>query len=188
MHSDFKPLTSVHTDAMEKLPKWIPPQIERQEWLSGLQTKESDSDNEQHDSFIKLNTSSKILPPKKRARKKKQLENDNDWNKVMKESGKLIDYIRTIKAHPRRLHNELWYNDLGQANDGPLCRCEDEEKSHGVRHSIYPGERRPPNLPLACNNLDVLHHYRQFMKLFVLIIQPVSNSTSSPPRIYDKKI
>ncbi|KAK1794454.1 hypothetical protein P4O66_011320, partial [Electrophorus voltai] len=52
----------------------------------------------------------------------------------------VIAEIKRKKAHPDRLHDELWYNDPGQMNDGPLCKCSAKARRTGIRHSIYPGE------------------------------------------------
>uniref|UniRef100_A0A671YCM0 Ribonuclease 3 n=1 Tax=Sparus aurata TaxID=8175 RepID=A0A671YCM0_SPAAU len=52
----------------------------------------------------------------------------------------VIAEIKRKKAHPDRLHEELWYNDPGQMNDGPLCKCSAKARRTGIRHSIYPGE------------------------------------------------
>lgn len=56
----------------------------------------------------------------------------------------VIEEIKRRKAHPDRLHEELWYNDPGQMNDGPLCKCSAKAKRTGIRHSIYPGEEVRP--------------------------------------------
>uniref|UniRef100_A0A8C1WDX4 Drosha ribonuclease III n=1 Tax=Cyprinus carpio TaxID=7962 RepID=A0A8C1WDX4_CYPCA len=50
----------------------------------------------------------------------------------------VIAEIKRKKAHPDRLHEELWYNDPGQMNDGPLCKCSAKARRTGIRHSIYP--------------------------------------------------
>ncbi|CAG2162642.1 unnamed protein product, partial [Oppiella nova] len=64
------------------------------------------------------------------------------------------------KRHPLRLHEELWFNDVGEMNDGPLCRCSQKARKTGIRHGIYPGEEHlEPCDPLA-NNRHRLHHYR----------------------------
>ncbi|XP_035767222.1 ribonuclease 3 [Neolamprologus brichardi] len=52
----------------------------------------------------------------------------------------VIAEIKRKKAHPDRLHEELWYNDPGEMNDGPLCKCSAKARRTGIRHSIYPGE------------------------------------------------
>uniref|UniRef100_A0A8D0GPF1 Ribonuclease 3 n=1 Tax=Sphenodon punctatus TaxID=8508 RepID=A0A8D0GPF1_SPHPU len=52
----------------------------------------------------------------------------------------VIAEIKRKKAHPDRLNEEIWYNDPGQMNDGPLCKCSAKARRTGIRHSIYPGE------------------------------------------------
>lgn len=35
----------------------------------------------------------------------------------------VIEEMERKMKHPARLHPELWFNDPGEMNDGPLCRC-----------------------------------------------------------------
>ncbi len=35
----------------------------------------------------------------------------------------VLQELERKKQHPARLHPELWFNDPGEMNDGPLCRC-----------------------------------------------------------------
>ncbi|VVC37463.1 Hypothetical protein CINCED_3A024359, partial [Cinara cedri] len=63
-------------------------------------------------------------------------------------------------AHPDRLHPELWYNELGEMNDGPVCKCSFKSQRSGIRHNIYIGEGQfEPCLPNT-NNANKLYHYR----------------------------
>lgn len=62
--------------------------------------------------------------------------------------------------HPYRLHPDLWHNEIGEMNDGPLCRCSAKSKRSGLRHGIYPGERGFPRCQLNSNNASKLYHYR----------------------------
>lgn len=62
--------------------------------------------------------------------------------------------------HPYRLHPDLWHNESGEMNDGPLCRCSVKSKRSGIRHGIYPGESGFAKCNLESNNADNLHHYR----------------------------
>jgi len=111
-----------------------------------IETNDSNKSNAKQNRFNKN--------PNNKKRRKNNVEVETNWSDVMKESGKLINYIRTIKANPFRLHNELWYNDKGEANDGRLCKCSDADKKIGIRHSIYPGEEKPPKLCPEINHLD----------------------------------
>ncbi|XP_076346956.1 ribonuclease 3 drosha [Tachypleus tridentatus] len=63
------------------------------------------------------------------------------------------------KLHPDRLHEELWYNDQGEMNDGPLCRCSAKAQRSGIRHGIYSGEAPLPPCDPNSNNSSRLHHY-----------------------------
>ncbi|XP_050428632.1 ribonuclease 3 [Adelges cooleyi] len=63
-------------------------------------------------------------------------------------------------AHPDRLHSELWYNEVGEMNDGPMCKCSVKSQRTGIRHNIYVGEGPfEPCSPIS-NNSDKLYHYR----------------------------
>lgn len=62
--------------------------------------------------------------------------------------------------HPHRLHPDLWHNESGEMNDGPLCRCSAKSKRSGLRHGIYPGEEGFLRCKLNSNNASKLYHYR----------------------------
>ncbi|XP_056289532.1 ribonuclease 3 isoform X2 [Pseudoliparis swirei] len=90
----------------------------------------------------------------------------------------VIAEIKRKKAHPDRLHEELWYNDPGQMNDGPLCKCSSKARRTGIRHSIYPGEEpvkpcRPMN-----NNSGKLFHYR-------ITVSPPTNFLTERPTVIE---
>lgn len=90
----------------------------------------------------------------------------------------VIAEIKRKKAHPDRLHEELWYNDPGQMNDGPLCKCSAKARRTGIRHSIYPGEElvkvcRPMN-----NNAGKLFHYR-------ITVSPPTNFLTDRPTVVE---
>lgn len=62
--------------------------------------------------------------------------------------------------HPYRLHADLWHNEIGEMNDGPLCRCSVKSKRSGIRHGIYPGESGFAKCDPNTNNAKKLYHYR----------------------------
>lgn len=68
--------------------------------------------------------------------------------------------------HPYRLHPDLWHNEEGEMNDGPLCRCSAKSRRTGIRHGIYPGERGFPKCIGNSNNAGKLYHYR-----YVIVIR-----------------
>lgn len=200
VHQPFEEkLATVHQKAIASQPVWVPPKIERQEWLAEFSKTSKNSRNGQnakngqngsHNSkHLKTQKNpekrpknpfpDQNLPEDSHNESKRQTTSsiDNDWSEVMRESGRLIAYIRTKKAHPKRLHNEIWYNEKGECNDGDLCKCDSHEKTSGIRHSIYPGEKKPPKLRNDMNNLDKLHHY-------VLAIS-VKQSGTNPQRKYN---
>ncbi|GBP09116.1 Ribonuclease 3 [Eumeta japonica] len=68
--------------------------------------------------------------------------------------------LQRKQNHPRRLHPEMWFNNPGEMNGGPLCRCSARARRHGMRHGVYAGEETFPRCILTQNNIDRLYHYR----------------------------
>uniref|UniRef100_A0A915I5H8 Uncharacterized protein n=1 Tax=Romanomermis culicivorax TaxID=13658 RepID=A0A915I5H8_ROMCU len=98
-----------------------------------------------------------------------------------------LEEIRRKEEHPARLHKDIWFNEKGQMNDGPLCRCSWKARRSGIVHSLYPGEKNYwglliiffveyldhflQSVPLCepdSSNTDRLHHYK-------LEITPLTN-------------
>ncbi|XP_078275566.1 ribonuclease 3 isoform X1 [Rhinoraja longicauda] len=90
----------------------------------------------------------------------------------------VIEEIKRRKAHPDRLHEELWYNDPGQMNDGPLCKCSAKAKRTGIRHSIYPGEELTEACRPMTNNAGKLYHYR-------ITVSPPTNFLTDRPTVIE---
>uniref|UniRef100_A0A3Q2NU62 Drosha ribonuclease III n=1 Tax=Fundulus heteroclitus TaxID=8078 RepID=A0A3Q2NU62_FUNHE len=90
----------------------------------------------------------------------------------------VIAEIKRKKAHPDRLHEELWYNDPGQMNDGPLCKCSAKARRTGIRHSIYPGEEPVKQCRLMSNNAGKLFHYR-------ITVSPPTNFLTDRPTVIE---
>ncbi|KAL4135188.1 hypothetical protein QTP88_006829 [Uroleucon formosanum] len=83
-------------------------------------------------------------------------DEDEDYEK---ENSTLKELDRKC-SHPDRLHPELWYNEVGEMNDGPMCKCSIKSQRSGIRHNIYVGEGPfEPCLPNS-NNGNKLFHYR----------------------------
>ncbi|ODN01407.1 Ribonuclease 3 [Orchesella cincta] len=80
------------------------------------------------------------------------------------------------KKHPRRLHVELWHNDPGLMNDGPVCRCSAKARRFGIRHGFYPGESPIQQCDMFTNNKSRLYHYR-------ITISPPKNFLISTPTV-----
>ncbi|XP_055917610.1 ribonuclease 3 [Eupeodes corollae] len=78
--------------------------------------------------------------------------------------------------HPYRLHPDLWHNDPGEMNDGPLCRCSAKSRRIGIRHGIYPGEVGIPKCIPNLNNANKLYHYR-------ITVSPPTNFLTKTPTI-----
>ncbi|KAA0725621.1 Ribonuclease 3 [Triplophysa tibetana] len=90
----------------------------------------------------------------------------------------VIAEIKRKKAHPDRLHEELWYNDPGQMNDGPLCKCSAKARRTGIRHSIYPGEEPVKTCRPMNNNSGKLFHYR-------ITVSPPTNFLTDRPTVIE---
>ncbi|XP_058879080.1 ribonuclease 3-like isoform X1 [Acipenser ruthenus] len=90
----------------------------------------------------------------------------------------VIAEIKRKKAHPDRLQEELWYNDRGQMNDGPLCKCSAKARRTGIRHSIYPGEEHVKACRLMTNNAGRLYHYR-------ITVSPPTNFLTDRPTVIE---
>ncbi|XP_054622099.1 ribonuclease 3 isoform X2 [Dunckerocampus dactyliophorus] len=90
----------------------------------------------------------------------------------------VIAEIKRKKAHPDRLHEELWYNDPGQMNDGPLCKCSAKARRTGIRHSIYPGEEPAKQCRGMNNNAGKLFHYR-------ITVSPPTNFLTDRPTVIE---
>ncbi|XP_056325624.1 ribonuclease 3 [Danio aesculapii] len=90
----------------------------------------------------------------------------------------VIAEIKRKKAHPDRLHDELWYNDPGQMNDGPLCKCSAKARRTGIRHSIYPGEQPVKQCRPMNNNAGKLFHYR-------ITVSPPTNFLTDRPTVIE---
>uniref|UniRef100_A0A8C5L230 Ribonuclease 3 n=1 Tax=Jaculus jaculus TaxID=51337 RepID=A0A8C5L230_JACJA len=108
-------------------------------------------------------------------------ESDEDSTCSSSSDSEVFDVIAEIKrkkAHPDRLHDELWYNDPGQMNDGPLCKCSAKARRTGIRHSIYPGEEAiKPCRPMT-NNAGRLFHYR-------ITVSPPTNFLTDRPTVIE---
>lgn len=81
-------------------------------------------------------------------------------------------------AHPDRLHPELWYNEFGEMNDGPMCKCSIKSQRTGIRHNIYVGEGPFEQCESNSNNADKLFHYR-------ITITPPTNFLLKCPTIIE---
>lgn len=92
-----------------------------------------------------------------------------------------MEELHRKQQHPDRLHPEMWYNDPGEMNDGPLCRCSIKSRKSGIRHGIYPGEQHLEKCIPYSNNGDKLYHYR-------ITISPPTNFLIKTPTIihYDE--
>ncbi|XP_069814236.1 ribonuclease 3 isoform X2 [Dendropsophus ebraccatus] len=90
----------------------------------------------------------------------------------------VIAEIKRKKAHPDRLHEELWYNDPGQMNVGPLCKCSIKARRTGIRHSIYPGEETIKSCRPMTNNAGRLFHYR-------ITVSPPTNFLTDRPTVVE---
>lgn len=81
-------------------------------------------------------------------------------------------------THPDRLHAELWFNELGEMNDGPMCKCSIKSQRSGIRHNIYVGEGPFEPCSPNSNNPEKLYHYR-------ITIAPPTNFLLKSPTIIE---
>ncbi|KAK9871667.1 hypothetical protein WA026_014115 [Henosepilachna vigintioctopunctata] len=87
-----------------------------------------------------------------------------------------MEELQRKQKHPDCLHPEMWYNDSGEMNDGPLCRCSVKSRKSGIRHGIYPGEKPLKKCDPNSNNADKLYHYK-------ITIAPPTNFLIKTPTI-----
>ncbi|VVC38475.1 Ribonuclease III domain,Double-stranded RNA-binding domain,Ribonuclease III [Cinara cedri] len=83
-------------------------------------------------------------------------------------------------AHPDRLHPDIWYNELGELNDGPVCKCSPSSQNLGILHNIYVGEVPFESCLPNTNNADKLYHYR-------ITITPLTNYLHKYPTVIKHK-
>ncbi|XP_029678155.1 LOW QUALITY PROTEIN: ribonuclease 3-like [Formica exsecta] len=100
----------------------------------------------------------------------------SDSDSSMDEDDRTMEELMAKKQHPQRLHPEMWFNDPGEMNDGPLCRCSAKSRRSGIRHGIYAGEGAINKCQLNTNNADKLYHYR-------ITISPPTNFLTKTPTI-----
>lgn len=100
----------------------------------------------------------------------------SDSDASMDEDDRTMEELMAKKQHPQRLHPEMWFNDPGEMNDGPLCRCSAKSRRSGIRHGIYAGEGVIKKCELNSNNADRLYHYR-------ITISPPTNFLTKTPTI-----
>lgn len=86
-------------------------------------------------------------------------ETSSSEEELENENSTLKEFDRK-SSHPDRLHPELWYNEFGEMNDGPMCKCSIKSQRSGIRHNIYVGEGPFNPCSPNSNNADKLFHYR----------------------------
>lgn len=99
---------------------------------------------------------------------------DESEGSTLKEEA--MEWLLHRQNQPFRLHQELWENQKGEANDGPTCRCSNKAKKIGIRHGVYQGETDSSNLESSTNNYDKLYHYR-------ITISPPTNFLIKKPTV-----
>ncbi|KAH8372670.1 hypothetical protein KR009_002385, partial [Drosophila setifemur] len=101
-------------------------------------------------------------------------DSDDDAFKI--EQDCCMEELSRKVQHPQRVHADLWQNDAGEMNDGPLCRCSAKSRRIGIRHGIYPGETGYTPCDRNSNNAGKLFHYR-------ISISPPTNFLTKTPTI-----
>lgn len=101
----------------------------------------------------------------------KMKNDENDSTESSEEEGEATaaslasDNLLTLEIErkqkvPNRLHSELWFNEYKQGNDGPICRCSNDDRKFGIRHQMFYGEKPIPPCNKWTNNAGRLFHYR----------------------------
>lgn len=104
-------------------------------------------------------------------------DSDSSDNEEFKlEQDNCMEELSRKLQHPYRIHADLWHNEMGEMNDGPLCRCSLKSRRVGIRHGIYPGEKSYAKCNPNSNNANKLHHYR-------ITISPPTNFLTKTPTI-----
>ncbi|KPI92557.1 Ribonuclease 3 [Papilio xuthus] len=91
-------------------------------------------------------------------------------------SDRIMMELQRKQSHPRRLHPEMWFNNTGEMNGGPLCRCSARARRYGMRHGVYAGEEAYPKCIPTESNIDKLYHYR-------ITVSPPTNFLIKAPTI-----
>ncbi|KAK4310674.1 hypothetical protein Pmani_017774 [Petrolisthes manimaculis] len=89
---------------------------------------------------------------------------------------RISEELERKRNHPDRLHSELWFNDPGEMNDGPLCRCSLKAQRSGIRHGYYVGEDHLDSCDPWSSNAHRLHHY-------LITISPPTNFLIKTPTV-----
>ncbi|XP_061376897.1 ribonuclease 3 isoform X2 [Danaus plexippus] len=84
--------------------------------------------------------------------------------------------LQRKQSHPRRLHPELWFNNSGEMNGGPLCRCSVRARRQGIRHGVYAEEEKFKKCVPTASNIEKLFHYR-------ITVSPPTNFLIKAPTI-----
>ncbi|KAM4688593.1 ribonuclease 3 isoform 2-T2 [Discoglossus pictus] len=145
------------SNAKAARPAWEPPKTKLDEHLESSSESECDTEEEEEE---------------------EEEEEDSCSSSSDSEVFDVIAEIKRKKAHPDRLHEELWYNDPGQMNDGPLCKCSAKARRTGIRHSIYPGEESIKACRPMTNNAGLLYHYR-------ITVSPPTNFLTDRPTVIE---
>uniref|UniRef100_A0A158R4D2 Ribonuclease 3 n=1 Tax=Syphacia muris TaxID=451379 RepID=A0A158R4D2_9BILA len=93
-----------------------------------------------------------------------EAESSSHLDDFKKHSAIAKEEISRKRNHPAALHPDLCFNEPGQMNDGPECRCSWTAKQYGVRHNKFAGEVRIDYCDMLSNELDHLEHYFLFVE------------------------
>ncbi|KAK2718891.1 ribonuclease 3-like [Artemia franciscana] len=85
---------------------------------------------------------------------------ESEDGEFVDEKDKVINELNKKQNHPFRLHLELWHNEAGETNEGPICKCSLKSRRTGIRHNIFVGETTIPKCDPFSNCIDKLYQYR----------------------------
>ncbi|XP_028174506.1 ribonuclease 3 isoform X2 [Ostrinia furnacalis] len=103
-------------------------------------------------------------------------EDELDEDGLQGYTDRIMLELQRKQSHPRRLHPEMWFNNTGEMNGGPLCRCSARARRFGMRHGVYTGEESYPKCIPDQSNADRLYHYR-------ITVSPPTNFLIKAPTI-----
>uniref|UniRef100_A0A914I9D7 Ribonuclease 3 n=1 Tax=Globodera rostochiensis TaxID=31243 RepID=A0A914I9D7_GLORO len=191
LHNDFetKVLQTIRAAKSEQ-PKSLPSQVENFLYKCNLNSHHLDSDgssasdrttsesSEEHEEQ-RENCGDRLKGRKRRNgnRKSHQCSStaSNKSGGPEKKSSMAQKEIQRKRDHPAALHPDIGFNESGQLNDGPLCKCSWTAKQSGIRHDKFVGEQQSlTKCQWNSSSIECLHHY-------VLVVQPTPSAFSRRP-------
>ncbi|VDN05000.1 unnamed protein product [Thelazia callipaeda] len=132
---------------------------------SDTETESESSDSDQcnddsDDKGVDTSVTGSVADNRRRINPEK-LSESKKHSTVAKEeaSSYFLSFVSRKRNHPAVLHADVCFNEAGQVNDGPECRCSWTAKKSGVRHNKYAGETVIKKCDPYSSNAHRLWHY-----------------------------